>query len=153
MEQLPIGGVPPLPPERTPGRPTKAAAEKHARTLHDAVRAGQPQRRRAARQRADRAITLAGDRVARVFGVDWLERACALVLEYGKAVGSAGFIMEDARIYAYGQGLTTPPEERVWGTVTRHLSRPKDAKIARIPGAYGIATSSNNSPKPKWRTL
>jgi hypothetical protein len=154
MEQPTLTGIPALPPARSRGRPTKVAAEEHARVTRDAVLAGtKAQRRSRAQARAEQGIATTEAHTVRVMGSTWMDQACELVLEFGRPMGSAGFIMEDARIYAYGKLLPKPPEERVWGAVTKRLSSGTAPAITRIPGTYGIAASSNNSPKPKWKVL
>jgi hypothetical protein len=148
VEQLTIEGVTPVP-KREVGRPTKEQAQQRADVVREVVRAGKPGRRKQARAKADAAIASTARRVSE----SWMARAADLVLQFGRMAGSGGFIMEDARAYAYGMGLETPQEQRVWGCVTRLLSqRTSGPRIVRT-GGTAIATSSNNSPKPLWKVI
>lgn len=145
-QQLPLDGLPPLPPERKRGRPTKAAAKAHAETINKAVRAG----RRTGMKRAMQRAEVAGDHAER--HVDgWKARACTLALEYGRTVGSGGFPMEAARVYAEANGLPDPPDKRAWGTIATIL------KFAKEPGMRiekcGSTTDAYGSPKPLWRIV
>ena len=145
INQPTLPGVPPLPPERRPGRPTKAAAEEHARAIRKAVMAGRP----AARKRAEQRAQQASDHADRVWS-NWSGQAARLTLEYGRTAGSAGFLMEEARVYAESKGLDAPPDKRSWGHVAKRLSRGEPGQRLE---KCGVATDNYGSNKTRWRVV
>lgn len=145
MEQPTLDGIPPLPRPRGPGRPTKQDAKDHAAAVRKAVMAVRPAGKKRGAERAE----IAGDHADREHS-DWRTRACTLALEYGRTVGSAGFLMEEARVYAEGQGLSAPPDKRAWGNVTQRLKVGEPGK--RIERC-GMDTDAYGSPKWKWRVV
>lgn len=146
-EQLTLGGLPPLPADRPRGRPTKERAKEHAQAVRKAVLANLPSREQA-KQRAERGQERAAAHAERVHG-GWQDRACDLTLEYGRLAGSAGFLIEEARAYARGQGIEPPPDARSWGKVATRL------RVEKRIEAIGArrAVTSNGSFKVAWRVL
>lgn len=143
-----LNGIPELPPDRRPGRPTKAEAHAHAAQVRKAVMAGLPTRKQAKERAELGAERAAGKADAVVAG--WLQSACKLTLEYAHIVGSDGFLIEEARVYAEGQGLAGPPDARSWGKVPTALKVGKPGKRLEACGA-ARASTSNGSLKTKWR--
>ncbi len=103
--------------------------------LAKAVETGHQQATRAA-QKADQASP------------GWLERAVALTALFAskQSSSSAGWLLEDVRVFAEVQGLPHPPDKRAWGQVVRTLK--KQRRIECV--GYSAAASSNGSPKCLW---
>lgn len=57
------------------------------------------------------------------------------------------WLMEDARAWAYAEGLAQPPDARAWGAVVRKV----EASGLIEACGYAPAKSSNGSPKVQWR--
>ena len=88
----------------------------------------------------------AADKADRVHG-NWLDKACELMLRYGRA-NDDDFMTEDAAQFAYANGLPRPPDGRAWGAVTNRLTRGQaGARIERV----GFQTDNYGSPKSVWR--
>lgn len=81
----------------------------------------------------------------------WLDEAVDKVIEYATVAVRAGDVwtMEQARGWAYDNGLSNPPEQRAWGAVTRRLIR---GGLIEQTG-YAPAKSSNGSPKPTYLAI
>ena len=135
-EPVPVdlfGPVPALPAPAPVPKPS-AKASKAGRMLRahrrDALEAGRRRGAKAA-EHAERTDT------------GWIERASALTIEYGLTVKE--FLIEEARAYAEGMGLSPPPDERAWGGVASRLSR--KGQIVRVR----FDTDGYGSPKSVWR--
>jgi len=98
----------------------------------------------AAKERADTGIKRSGDHANRV-EPEWTGQALGLLIAYARNVG-VPFLIEDARQWAYANGLPKPPDERSWGGPTRRAE--SSGRLRRC--GMGLAKSSNLSNKPLW---
>jgi len=76
---------------------------------------------------------------------DWSGQAFSLLMTYAR-LRNEPFLIEDAREWAYEQGLELPPDGRAWGAPTRRAA--VGHHLVRC--GTGNARSSNNSPKVLW---
>ena len=88
---------------------------------------------------------LSSDRADRELG-DWSTRAHNFLIQFAQS-NPYGFLVEDARAYAELYGLEPPPDSRAWG----HIIRTAKREQLVVSCGYGIAKSSNGSPKVKWK--
>jgi len=79
---------------------------------------------------------------------DWEASAFHFLMHYARLPRLRGqpFLIEDAREWAYEQGLERPPDGRAWGAVTRYAAA--ERHLVRV--GFANARSSNNSPKVLW---
>jgi hypothetical protein len=79
---------------------------------------------------------------------EWSIKASILFIDYARDVMKGKpFLTESAREWAEDQGLSTPPDNRAWGHVTRAM---REAGHIVFDG-YAPAKTSNGSPKCLWR--
>jgi hypothetical protein len=76
---------------------------------------------------------------------DWEAYAFLFLMRYAR-LRNEPFLIEDAREWAYSQGLDLPPDGRAWGAVTRFAA----TRHHLVRCGTGNARSSNNSPKVLW---
>lgn len=88
---------------------------------------------------------LSSDRADRELG-DWSIRAQNFLMQFAQSTPH-GFLVEDARAYAELHGLESPPDSRAWGHIVKTAGR----QHLLVSDGYGIAKSSNGSPKVKWK--
>ena len=93
-----------------------------------------------ARARRDHCIEAVGAHA----GPGWVDRAVMYVVGFARFKGAA-FLAEEARIYAEGF-VDSPHDGRAWGAVFKVAAK---RGLIRRDG-FGMARSSNMSPKPLW---
>lgn len=76
---------------------------------------------------------------------DWDVHAFDFLMRYAR-LRNEGFLIEDAREWAYERGLERPPDDRAWGAPIRFAAN--HGLLVRCGTAN--ARSSNNSPKVLW---
>lgn len=97
-------------------------------------------------ERRDAGIQAAGDH-AEAVSPGWVDRACDALSEYLKA-DPEPFLMETFRAWVDERHcLMEPPNPKAWGQVA--VQAQKRGLIEKA--GYGIANSSNRSPKWKWK--
>lgn len=103
----------------------------------------------AARTRGDLGVERAARRAEKLTP-GWVERAADLI-KTGACILAArqtDFTIEEVRALV-DAALPKPPDLRAWGAATRRAVTL--GYIARVPGTYRPAASSNGSPKPVYR--
>jgi len=88
---------------------------------------------------------LSSDRADRELG-DWSKRAYNLLMQFARLHHNP-FLVEEARAYAELYGLEAPPDGRAWGHIVQTARRAQQI----VSCGYGIAKSSNGSPKVLWK--
>jgi len=88
---------------------------------------------------------LSSDRADRELG-DWSGRAELFLIEFARST-TRPFLVEEARAYAERRGLTPPPDGRAWGHIVQNARRAQHV----VSCGFGIAKSSNGSPKVLWK--
>lgn len=96
-----------------------------------------------ARGRRDEGMRRAG-KSARKIDPEWIEKAYKLLM-YFAATHPEPWLSEDFRAWAAGK-IPSPPEPRAWGVPVFRAAK----RGAIVKQGYGIANSSNRSPKPLW---
>jgi hypothetical protein len=88
---------------------------------------------------------LSSDRADRELG-EWSKQAYAYLMQFARLHHNP-FLVEDVRAYAEKKGLTPPPDGRAWGHIVQTARRAKQITSC----GFGIAKSSNGSPKVLWK--
>lgn len=134
MKQITFLPEPDEPPKKKPDPEGSAAGRALRARRRDALAAGH-ERAKKAGNRAEREDP------------GWTAAACELTIEFGRKK-AAGFLIEDAAVYAYAHGLPQPKEKRSWGSVVLRL---KKGDPGRRIVAIGFSTDNFGSPKTLWR--
>jgi hypothetical protein len=88
---------------------------------------------------------LSSDRADRELG-DWSTKAHNFLMQFAR-LNQNPFLVEEARAYAELCGLKAPPDGRAWGHIVQTARREQ----LLVSCGYGIAKSSNGSPKVLWK--
>ena len=79
----------------------------------------------------------------------WSDEAYRYLQDFCRISEGERFIIEDARLWAAGQGFESPTDERAWGAVIRRAAA--NGMIRKV--GYAPARSSNLSPKCQWEAV
>lgn len=77
---------------------------------------------------------------------EWTKKAAYLFVEYAKQTPTP-FLTEEAREFAEFCGLSSPPDGRAWGHIAKRCQR----SGLTVSAGFGMAKSSNGSPKVLWK--
>lgn len=97
-----------------------------------------------AQQDRDTGMQRAEDHAERV-APGWVHSAMNILRAYA-VKKAAPFLIEEVVAYAESVGFEGPPDGRAWGAIAR---RAAGCQVIRKVG-YGIARTSNSSPKILW---
>jgi len=77
---------------------------------------------------------------------DWTQQAVSLFVKYANTT-PLPFLTEEARQFAESCGLSSPPDGRAWGHIAKRCQR----SGLTVSAGFGMAKSSNGSPKVLWK--
>lgn len=131
-------GPVPTPPEKPPVDPERSEAGRK-------LRLG----RRAALEAGHARAKRAGDAQEKE-SPGWFTAAIEHVVHFGRLRGDAGFLLEEAAVHAYANGLPQPREKRSWGHVPRKMQKEEPGRrLERLR----FDTDGYGSPKSVWRIV